>query len=46
MPNTDMMLTKKEIGLEDWLPTVFKLGAFSCLRLDELIHIKYTDIHR
>lgn len=28
----------------DWLPTAFKLGAFSCLRLDELVHMKYKDI--
>ena len=28
----------------DWLPTSFKLGAFSCLRLDELVHVKYKDI--
>jgi integrase len=28
----------------DWLPTTFKLGAFSCLRLDELVHMKYKDI--
>ena len=29
---------------QKWLPTSFKLGLFTGLRLDELVHIKYSDI--
>jgi len=29
---------------KEWLPTAFKLGAFSCLRLDELVNLRYSDI--
>lgn len=28
----------------DWLPMAFKLGIFSCLRLEELVNVKYKDI--
>jgi integrase len=34
----------KRSRYKDWLPTAFKLGAFTGLRLDELVHIKYSDI--
>ena len=27
-----------------WLPIAFKFGMFTCLRLDELVHLKYSDI--
>ncbi len=33
----------KRNRFKDWLPTAFKLGLFTGLRLDELVHIKYTD---
>ncbi len=48
-----LAVTKTENGFDtkekrnrfrDWLPTAFKLGAFTCLRLDELVHLKYIDI--
>ena len=29
---------------KDWLPTSFRLGLYSCLRLDELVHLRYSDI--
>ncbi len=35
--------TKKN-RYREWLPTAFKLGLYSCLRLDELAHLKYCDI--
>jgi integrase len=35
---------KKRSYYKDWLPTTFKLGLYSCLRLDELVHLKYSDI--
>lgn len=28
----------------DWLPTAFKLGLYTCLRLEELVYLKYSDI--
>jgi integrase len=28
----------------DWLPTAFKLGAFTGLRLEEIVNLKYKDI--
>ena len=34
----------KRTRFRDWLPKAFKLGAFTGLRLDELVHIKYSDI--
>lgn len=29
---------------KDWLPTSFRMGLYSCLRLDELVHLRYSDI--
>ena len=34
----------KRSRYKDWLPTAFKLGAFTGLRLDELVQIKFSDI--
>lgn len=28
----------------EWLPTAFKLGLYTCLRLEELVYLKYRDI--
>lgn len=36
--------TKKRNHYRSWLKTSFKLGAFTDLRLDELVHMKYSDI--
>ena len=33
----------KRNRFKDWLPTAFKLGLFTGLRLDEVTQIKYTD---
>ena len=35
---------EKRNRFREWLPTAFKLGLFSCLRLDELVHLKFKDI--
>ncbi len=35
---------EKRNRFRDWLPTAFRLGLFSCLRLDEVVNIKYCDI--
>ncbi len=28
----------------EWLPAAFKLGLYTCLRLEELVYLKYSDI--
>jgi integrase len=51
--NKVLAVTKIENGYDpirrrsryrEWLPTSFKLGLFTGLRLDELVHIKFCDI--
>lgn len=35
---------RKRSRFREWLPTSFKLGLYTCLRLDELVHMKFSDI--
>lgn len=35
---------EKRNRYRDWLPTAFKLGAFTGLRLEEIVNLKYNDI--
>ncbi|BBE17592.1 hypothetical protein AQPE_1748 [Aquipluma nitroreducens] len=35
---------EKRNRFKEWLPTAFKLGAFTGLRLEELVNLKYKDI--
>jgi len=36
--------SKKRNRYREWLPTAFKLGLHICLRLDELVNLKYCNI--
>lgn len=35
---------RKRSRFREWLPITFKLGIFTGLRLDELVHMKFSDI--
>lgn len=37
-------LKTKRNWYKEWLPAAFKLGLYSCLRLEELVTLKYSDI--